>query len=125
MINFNCTLETAGDGYWSNKAKAVKVTGITVPYINDEHDFGELKVYFNTDTWDVEKHGLIYTDSLFLDELRAKLNEAGLAGDDVDYSEQGMQGEDYVSLDVGEEFLQSFRNIAQEAYDEAYEACNS
>ena len=116
MINFNCTLRTAGDGYWSNKARAVDVTRITVPYINEEGDFGELKVYFTKDSWDVDNDGLIYTDSQFLDELRAKLNEAGLDGDDVDYSEQGMQGDNYVSLDVGEDFLQSFRNIAPVSY---------
>ena len=94
---------TAGDGYWSRIAKAVEVVDMRVPYINDERDFGELCVYFNTADWDVNVDGLIYTDSEFLHELNAFLVEQGLCA--VEYSEQGMQGDDYVSCDVGEEFL--------------------
>ena len=96
---------TVGDGYWSNVAKPVQITDMRVAYVNDEKDFGELRVYFNTKFWDVEQDGLIYTDSNFLAELRKFLNSHKLAGADVDYSEQGMQGSNYVSLDVGEEFL--------------------
>jgi hypothetical protein len=94
---------TAGSGYWSNVAKAVEITDMRLGYVSDEKDFGELCVYFNTNTWDVNKHGLIYTDREFLYELNAFLVEQGLCA--VSYSEQGMQGEDYVSLDVEEEFI--------------------
>lgn len=96
---------TAGDGYWSNVSKAVEITGMRVTYVNDEKDFGELCVYFNTATWDVNTDGLIYTDSDFLNELQLFLEQRGLAGSDVNYSEQGMQGDNYVSLDVGGDFL--------------------
>jgi hypothetical protein len=82
-----------------------------VPYVSDEADFGELRVYFDTDTWDIEKHGLIYTDRLFLKQLREKLSEIGFEGSDVEYSEQGMQGDNYVSLDVGEKFLRVWLDI--------------
>lgn len=99
---------TNGKGYWSGTAKAVEVTDMRVTYVNDEKDFGELRVYFNTATWDVNKDGLIYTDNLFLKELREFLNGQGLAGADVDYSEQGMQGNKFVSLDVGKKFLSSW-----------------
>ena len=99
---------TAGDGYWSNVAKAVTVVDMRVPYINDEKDFGELRVYFDTKTWNVDVDGLIYTDSQFLNELQEFLDNMGLTGSDVDYSEQGMQGNKYVSLDVGEAFLKSW-----------------
>jgi len=95
---------TAGDGYWSNTAKAVEIVDMRMGYVADEKDFGELCVYFNTADWDVNVDGLIYTDSEFLHELNAFLVEQGLCA--VDYSEQGMQGDDYVSLDVGDEFLQ-------------------
>ncbi len=120
MIKFNCVLETAGDGYWSDVAKKVNVTKINVPYIDEDETFGELCVYFDKH-WDTSKDGLIYTDGLFLELLRDKLTEAGLDGSDVDYSEQGMQGEDYVSLDVGESFLRSFKEIAIEEYTAALE----
>ena len=76
-------------------------------YVNEERDFGELRVYFNTKTWDISKHGLIYTDSQFLRDLIRFLAAHGLALD-VDYSEQGMQGDDYVSLDVEGKFIASW-----------------
>lgn len=99
---------TCGDGYWSRAAKPVLITDMRVPYINDEGDFGELCVYFDTKFWDVNVDGLIYTDSSFLADLQKFLNTQGLAGTDVDYSEQGMQGDNYVSLDVGQDFLDSW-----------------
>jgi hypothetical protein len=34
-----------------------------------------------------------------------------VAGDDVDYSEQGMQGDNYVSFDVGAKFLKSWKKF--------------
>jgi hypothetical protein len=104
----NVIFNTAGDGYWSRVAKKVEVTDLRLGYVNDEGDFGELRVYFDTGTWNVSKHGLIYTDSLFLTMLREKLTEIGFDGSDVDYSEQGMQGDNYVSLDVGKDFLDSW-----------------
>lgn len=95
---------TAGDGYWSTVAKAVRITDMRMGYINDEKDFGELCVYFNTEDWDVERDGLIYTDGLFLLQLQQFLEEHGLSAD-VCYSEQGMQGDNYVSLDVEADFI--------------------
>ncbi len=99
---------TNGNGLWSDVAKSVEVVDMQLGYVADELDFGELRVYFNTDSWDVSKDGLIYTDRQFERELREFLNAHGLPGADVDYSEQGMQGDNYVSLDVGAEFLQSW-----------------
>ena len=109
MFHVNWNIDTAGDGYWSTVSKLVKVTQLEMPYVNDEGTFGELRVYFDTSTWDVEQDGLIYTDSLFLGELLERLHVAGLYTYRVDYSEQGMQGDDYVSLDVGEGFIRSWR----------------
>ena len=94
-------------GLWSNKAKAVEIVDMRIGYCNDEKDFGELCVYFNTDTWNVREDGLIYTDSLFEKELKAFLVQHGLTTD-VDYSEQGMQGDNYVSLDVEGDFISAW-----------------
>jgi len=112
MFKCKATLHTAGDGYWSNVAKAVEITGLQLSYTNDELDFGELCVYFNTKTWDVNKDGLIYTDSLFLEDLCLMLDNLGFDASDVSYSEQGMQGDNYVSLDVGECFINTFMQNA-------------
>ncbi len=99
---------TCGDGYWSRAAKPVLITNMRVAYVNDENDFGELRVYFDTKFWDVNVDGLIYTDSSFITDLRNFLALQGLNNLDVDYSEQGMQGDNYVSLDVGKDFLDSW-----------------
>jgi hypothetical protein len=97
------TFNTNGTGYWSNTAKAVRITDMRLGYVSDEKDFGELCVYFNTEDWDVNALGLIYTDKQFKAELNAFLVAQGLCA--VEYSEQGMQGEDYVSCDVGGDFI--------------------
>jgi hypothetical protein len=112
MFKVNATCNTAGDGYWSNKQRAVEITRLQLSYTNDELDFGELCVYFNTKTWDVNKDGLIYTDSLFLEELCELLTDMGFDVSDVSYSEQGMQGDNYVSLDVGECFINTYMQNA-------------
>jgi hypothetical protein len=99
--------KTSGTGYWSSVAKAVEIVDMQLGYVSDEGDFGELRVYFNTDTWDVKQDGLIYTDKQFKLDLMQFVKEHGLVVD-LCYSEQGMQGTDYVSLDVGKDFLDSW-----------------
>jgi len=112
MYKVNAKLHTAGDGYWSRKQTAVEVTHLQLAYTNDELDFGELRVRFNPATWDTAKDGLIYTDSLFLEDLCLTLDALGFDASDVSYSEQGMQGDTYVSLDVGERFINTFMQNA-------------
>ena len=111
MIKFNTTLTTSGTGYWSTACKSVRATNIAVAYVNDERDFGELCVYFDTESWNTDTDGLIYTDARFLAELTTVLVEAGFDVSDLSYSEQGMQGDDYVSLDAGKAFLDSWFDI--------------
>ena len=103
------TLHTDGkSSLWSRHAAKVKITSLSMPYINEERDFGELRVYFDTNTWDVENEGLIYTDNQWLREFKSLLNSLAYDESDVCYSEQGMQGDNYVSLDVGEKFIKSW-----------------
>lgn len=106
MVPFNANLETDGLGLWSRHVTTVRTTHINTTVFDP--DFGELRVYFDPKTWDVEEHGLIYTDDKFLMQLQTALQSIGLDGADVDYSEQGMQGDDFVSLDVGEDFINSW-----------------
>jgi hypothetical protein len=105
MIGFkDVVCNTNGKGYWSGTAKAVNVTGATVSYVNDEGDFGELRVYFTIDSWDVDTDGLIYTDKQFMKEFKAvlatKLGFTDKQLNNISYSEQGMQGNRYVSMDI-------------------------
>ncbi len=108
MRKVTAILSTDGCGYWSEVAKDVKVIGMNLAYLNDERDFGELRVYFDTKTWNVNTDGLIYTDRAFEYQLKDLLTNMGLDNSDVSYSEQGMQGDNYVSLDVGDKFIKSY-----------------
>jgi hypothetical protein len=112
MYKISAKLRTNGRGYWSNKRKAVEITGLQLSYTNDELDFGELRVFFNTASWDTNKDGLIYTDKQFMTELVDLLTAKGFDASDVSYSEQGMQGDTYVSCDVGECFINTFMQNA-------------
>jgi len=112
MYKISATLNTNGTGYWSSTAKAVEVTGLQLSYINDELDFGELRVRFTAASWDTAKHGLIYTDAQFMTELKELLTAKGFDSSDVSYSEQGMQGDNYVSCDVGELFINTYMQNA-------------
>lgn len=107
-MKFETNLYTDGNGYWSNVSQLVRTTKIEVSYFNKERDFGELRVYFNTALWDTKKNGLIYTDKTFLKQLKDELELIGLDAADVEYSEQGMQGNNYVSLDADKNFLDDF-----------------
>lgn len=108
------TLHTAGTGYWSRSEKAVGVTEFVLDYEDEEHTLGELCVHFNTTTWRPDQDGLIYTDPLFLRELREYFVARGFTKEeaaDVYYSEQGMQGDNYVSCDVGKTFLTAWKRV--------------
>jgi len=121
-MNVDVTLHTAGNGYWSNVQKAVKITKVVC--ISNDSDFyaddreveeetwGELRVFFDTSTWDVSEDGLIYSDRLFLTELNKFLATLDMPA--AEYSEQGMQGEDFVSLDVDGEFVVAWGLAGQE-----------
>ena len=106
--NVNWQTHTNGKGYWTSFEKTVTVIRVELAYVNDEGDFGELRAYFDTKAWDVNKVGLIYTDPRWIDEFRGLVRSLGFtrnACDDISYSEQGMQGYNYVSMDVGEDFM--------------------
>ena len=116
-------------GLWSNVAKAIRITdmqlgtGTIWEGDSDDEAFGEFRVYFNTEDWDTAEDGLIYTDRGFLKELQEFLDAHGLPGKDICYSEQGMQGDDYVSLDAGGLFYKAWMQkfgVAKEQLIEVY-----
>jgi hypothetical protein len=81
---------------------------VRIAYLDDELDFGELRAYFDPQEWDTDKDGLIYTDPAWMQSFRncmATLGFSEAALQDIDYSEQGMQGDNYVSMDVGGDFI--------------------
>ena len=131
MIKVSATLNTNGRGYWSRTATAVDITKMDLQYCNNDKDFGELCVYFATDDfsaneWDTSTDGLIYTDKLFLQELRAYLQTIGFSeaeAMDVSYSEQGMQTDNYVSLDVGAPFIAGLERLEPAHVDAVHAEC--
>ena len=133
-FNFNVSMEqvftTSGSGYWSEAIKDVLVTdiGMYITTVN-EADEGEEASYFDGDmyvlydeaTWNNEEDGLIYTDSAFIEQVKAKLFEALLqlnidkatakeVAYSISYSEQGMQDDGRVSLDAYDfaDFMRTF-----------------
>lgn len=115
-IDVNKFFNTCGDGYWSDIAKEVYVESISMYIANDAEDGdGDLAVNYTEDTWLNSAYGLIYTDSLFLQQVKQFLIDNGFNADAVNaitYSEQGMQDDERVSCDAYE-FADYVRNTLQ------------
>jgi hypothetical protein len=123
---------TNGKGHWSEEQRLVNITRLEIGYSSleyypEEPFHGELRAYFEPHgytigSWNVAGHGLIYTDKLWLREFKAGLRDTGLsikATQNVGYSEQGMQGNDYVSMDVGPTFYKSWLRLQAKRKKEA------
>ena len=127
-IAVNKFFNTCGDGYWSDVAKEVYVESISMyistENINDEGEEaeycdGDLAVIYTEDTWDNNAYGLIYTDSLFLQQVKQFLIDNGFdanAVNDITYSEQGMQDDERVSCDAYS-FADYLRNVSNATID--------
>ena len=105
-VNFRT--RTNGTGYWSPKQKFVTINRIELAYVDDEEQFGELRAYFDPAEWDIDNDGLIYSDMGWKASFLKCLESMGFSTDailHVSYSEQGMQGGNYVSMDVGSDFI--------------------
>lgn len=105
----NWQTHTDGSSLWaSGIVKTVRITRVVLDWDNDEGSWGELRAYFESQDWDSASLGLIYTDRNWIQEFRALMKTQGfspVAVEDINYSEQGMQGLDFVSMDVSENFL--------------------
>jgi hypothetical protein len=66
-----------------------------------------MEARFKPESWNEETDGLIYTDEAFLKGMAAYLISLGLS-DKVSYTEHGMQGDDYVSMEGGPDLHDSF-----------------
>ena len=105
----NTYAETNGISYWNKVSKRVRLTKIVfnlelTPTLefDDEYMFFDMNVFFAKNSWDISKDGLIYTDEGFIEEFRNILINLGFkpeVASDVYYSEQGMQGENWVNFD--------------------------
>ncbi len=115
---------TNGKGLWTEEQRLVIINRLKIGYSSltyypEEPFHGELRAYFDDSgftlgSWNVPGHGLIYTDKLWIREFKAGLRDLGLsikATQNVSYSEQGMQGTNYVSMDIGPVFYTSWLKL--------------
>lgn len=106
-VNFRT--QTNGSGYWSSTAKFVTINRVRLAYLDDEEQFGELVAYFDPSEWDTDNNGLIYSDMGWMRSFKECMKTLGFSDQAlkaISYSEQGMQGHNYVSMDVTQAFLQ-------------------
>jgi hypothetical protein len=118
---------TDGKGLCNEEARQVLITKLDIGFNSlkmfPESPFhGELRAYFDPSgytpgSWNVDGHGLIYGDKLWMKEFKKGLRELGLsikAVQNVKYYEQELQGSNYVALDVGAVFYASWQRVNKE-----------
>ena len=129
-MNTNIIAHTNGKGYWTQEERMVEIIRIGFGYKStdmypEDPFFGELRAYFEPDgftpgSWNVAGHDLIYTDKQWMKEFKAGLRAMGFsikAVQDVSYSEQGMQSNTYVSMDVGPRFYASWNRLVKKGLE--------
>jgi len=104
--------KTTGHGLWSKEVRIVTSSKIEIKigevYTNLQKFAVSMPIYFNVfftkKAWDTEKYGLIYTDEGWLKDFRTQFADRfpslSWIAKKTDYTEQGMQGTNYVSLEI-------------------------
>jgi flagellar biosynthesis regulator FlaF len=105
-MKINVNANNDGSSLWSGVKRETKIYDLDVSRYDDGEDdtYIHLEAFFTKRTWDTSRHGLIYTDNNWIREFRKGLISLGLtpgAARAIDYTEQGMQGDNYVSLSCG------------------------
>lgn len=112
IVLCDITASTNGSGLWSTEERKVHIHKMKFkPYVytklNDSHRCEEegvlyVEAYFYIKNWNTDKYGLIYTDQNWIKEFRKKFYamfpKLKAIDSHIDYTEQGMQGHNYVSL---------------------------
>ncbi len=98
----------------------VRVFASPNDWIVDEYNEGfvedfHIDVSVVVEGWKSEIHGLIYTDETFEKEIQRLLGEFNVPNE-VYYTEQGMQGNNYVSMSAGGKFFDWFVSQYHERY---------
>lgn len=116
-MEVNITTTCSGRGFWSNEpGRVVRIEYLEVAYLADTTEHGELCAYFAETDWDPKQDGLIYTDPGWMETFRRGMEQCGFTPqevDDISYTEAGMQGEDYVSMDFGKTFFAGWKRVTQ------------
>ena len=109
ITSCDISASTNGRGLWSSEKKIVNIHKMRFkPYIYLRDDCDEASLYvdafFYAKNWNTRKDGLIYTDNRWMREFRngfyAMFPELKEVDARIDYTEQGMQGGNYVSMQI-------------------------
>lgn len=129
--------KTDGKGLWSPCKRTITIRRIELDYIPSDIEwvrqfskelYVTFRVYFTKKDWNIHKHGFIYTDNSFIRDLRKQMNALPMFRNvfttrghaAVDYTEQGMQGDNYVSVDVllkGKRMDEFLKRLNRGGYD--------
>lgn len=115
-----------GEGYWSNYEALAEagISEITVrPEIvaralDDSSLYIDLNCYFDPEVFNTDTYGLVYGDPTFERAMSNHIKAAlGLTGEDVhfQYTEQGMQGDDMISMEASAGARQALAGISNHA----------
>jgi hypothetical protein len=117
------TIRTTKGLWHKTPGKLVNVTLYienTAIFKRDQYTY--INAYFNKNEWNTKKDGLIYTDGGAENDITTLLQLAGFKNyKDIGYTEQGKQGENYISLSTGTKLSKELRNMGFEMNDENYE----
>ena len=88
------------DGSWGTNEKTLsfKISKVTFEYFDASAiiEYGTLDFEIYLAGYNANKHGLIYTDEKFIKCIQGLLEKLGK----VEYTEQEMQGQTYVSVEI-------------------------
>lgn len=103
-VPVNGSVLTGTDGHWLRitEPKNLSILGVYAMLmdIGDGEKIAELRVYFDLKSWSTVDHGLIYGDDMFKGNFLKLVAGSGVTTQNIEYSEHGMQGMDYVSFDL-------------------------
>jgi hypothetical protein len=87
-------------GVWGRNKELVsyKIKNIRVVNIGDPFDCASVNIYL--EGYRANQYGLIYTDKTFKNSVRILFSKIGINPEDIDYTEQRMQGENFVSMKI-------------------------
>ncbi|MEH0152862.1 hypothetical protein V6R21_01885 [Limibacter armeniacum] len=95
------------EDYFTKERKTITIKLVPSMVYYEPYDGcvdAHIRAYFNTDEWDVKSEGLIYNNEVFYNDVCHLLKTLGLKHyNQVFYSEQGMQGDDFVDFDIDED----------------------
>ena len=89
-----------GNGYWGMSEKIHKF-GVEELNIEGGKDSILIDIIFNKHSaTKYKRFEYIYTDETFIKDVRKHLKKIGIKPNDVDYTEQGMQGVKFVNIEI-------------------------